>query len=194
VSSQNTSDTENCPLCQKNLEGGGEASADYPVLSRKCREGKNRQSRFFYGLFRHRRMRFRQPARMARRTVERGGIGVHTLRMWLGLLSFNKRVHLGWKLTAHAIAIPLLLVIINMFAPSAAVVSRVSWRFHIPCRLYHRIHHIDRLSGAQVETQAPGLSALSAFAVRVRFYPFILVLCGVAQPAFLASRRPRILC
>ncbi|NTU90111.1 MAG: hypothetical protein HGA54_09495, partial [Actinobacteria bacterium] len=50
------------------------------------------------------------------------------LYVWLmGSLTFKKGAHLGLKLMMHAIALSLLLAIINTFASQTLTVTRISW-------------------------------------------------------------------
>ena len=108
------------------------------------------------------------------------------LYVWgLGLLTFNKRVHLGWKLTAHALAIPLLLVVINVFASSVETVSRVSWAvsYTMPAIFIGFIITINFIIFKWRQKRRDYLLYQLALCV-IGFVPLILVLSGVAQPVF----------
>ncbi len=102
-----------------------------------------------------------------------------------GLLTFNKRVHLGWKLTAHAVAIPLLLVVINVFSSSAVTVSRVSWAvsYTMPAIFIGFIITINFIIIRWKQKRRDYLLYQLSLCV-IGFIPLILVLSGVAQPVF----------
>lgn len=102
-----------------------------------------------------------------------------------GLLTFNRRVHLGWKLTAHAVAIPLLLVVINVFASSEAMVNRVSWAvsYTMPAIFIGFIITINYIIIRWRQKRRDYLLYQLALCV-IGFIPLVLVLSGVAQPVF----------
>ncbi len=102
-----------------------------------------------------------------------------------GLFTFNRRVHLGWKLTAHAVAIPLLLIVINVFASNAETVSRVSWAvsYTMPAIFIGFIITINFIIIRWYQKRRDCLLYQLALCV-IGFIPLILVLSGVAQPVF----------
>ncbi len=102
-----------------------------------------------------------------------------------GLLTFNKRVHPGWKLTAHAVAIPLLLVVINVFSSSAVTISRVSWAvsYTMPAIFIGFIITINFIIIRWKQKRRDYLLYQLSLCV-IGFIPLILVLSGVAQPVF----------
>jgi hypothetical protein len=55
-------------------------------------------------------------------------VTVYVLYAWLlGKLTFNPRIHAGFKLLAHAIAIPCSLIVVNVFAQSSVAMSKITW-------------------------------------------------------------------
>lgn len=57
-------------------------------------------------------------------------VTVYVLYAWfLGKLTFNPVVHPGFKLFAHAIAIPSSLIVVNVFAQSNETMSKITWAF-----------------------------------------------------------------
>ncbi len=45
----------------------------------------------------------------------------------LGLLTFNRKVHLGLKLFAHASTLPIVLILANMFATNEKEINNITW-------------------------------------------------------------------
>jgi hypothetical protein len=55
-------------------------------------------------------------------------VSVCAIYFWLlGLLTFNRRINLGIKLLAHAITIPLVLIVLNVFATSDKTTNNITW-------------------------------------------------------------------
>ncbi len=182
-----SSNTEICPLCRRKLEGGGDAPADYPSFEPAAKGLKTAKAVSLTACF-------AIAVCVAVNLLTWHGelwcavVSACILYAWWpGLLSFSKRVHLGWKLTAHAIAIPLLLVAINMFASSAAVVSRVSWAvsYTMPAIFIGFITLIGYLAVRWKHKRRDYLLYLLSLCL-CGFIPLTLVLCGVAQPAFMS--------
>lgn len=103
----------------------------------------------------------------------------------LGLQTFSKRIHLGWKLTANAIAIPLLLVVINVFASSAETIAKVSWAvsYTMPAIFLGFIIVINFIIIKWRQRRRDYMLYQLSLCV-ICFVPLILVLSGVAQPIY----------
>lgn len=112
---------------------------------------------------------------------------VHVLYFWLlSLISFKKTVHLGLKLMTHAIALTLLLVIINMFADSIDTISRVSWSvsYAMPIIFIGLIIAIDIIVIFNKKQNLLDYLLFQFSLCVIGFIPLLLVLCGVAQPIY----------
>jgi len=103
----------------------------------------------------------------------------------LGLVTFNRRIHLGWKLLAHALALPLLLIIANIFASRTAMISRVSWAisYAMPAIFGGFIITINIIMLKWQQKRRDYLLYQLSLCV-IAFVPLILVLCGIAQPVY----------
>ncbi len=182
-----SADTAKCPLCQKELAGPVcQVAVDYPA---------------FEPVKQRKKMLIKAASYLAM-TIITAAVAVNimtwhedawsvvfcacVLYVWgLGMLTFNKRIHPGWKLTAHAIAIPLLLVVINVFASSAATISRVSWAvsYTMPAIFICFIIAINYIIIRWRQKRRDYLLYQLSLCV-IGFIPFILVISGVAQPVF----------
>jgi hypothetical protein len=101
------------------------------------------------------------------------------------LLTFNKRIHLGWKLFAHAVAMPLLLIVANIFASRTEMISRATWAisYAMPAIFVGFIVTINIIMlNSQQKRQDYLLYQLSLCVIA--FVPLILALCGLAQPVY----------
>lgn len=108
------------------------------------------------------------------------------LYVWgLGLLSIQRRVHLGWKLIAHAVAIPCLLIIANAFASRAEMISRVTWAisYAMPAVFVCFIIVINFIMFHWRQKRHDYLLYQLALCI-IAFAPLILVLSGVARPVY----------
>ena len=111
----------------------------------------------------------------------------HVLYIWLlGLLTFKKSVHSGLKLMTHAIAMTLLLVIINMFPYNTETISRVSWAvsYTMPVIIIFFIITIDVIIILKKKQNLRNYLLYQFSLCIIGFIPLILVLCGVAQPIY----------
>jgi hypothetical protein len=105
----------------------------------------------------------------------------------LGLITFNKKMHLGWKLTAHAIAMPLLAIVFNLFATSASTISRISWAvsYAMPAVYICFIIAINIIMLKWRQERRDYLLYQLSLCV-IGFVPMILGLSGIAQPVYLS--------
>ncbi len=108
------------------------------------------------------------------------------LYVWLcGIITFRKRLHLGMKLTAHAVGIVLLLVAINGFTDSERVVSHVSWAvsYTMPFVFIGFILLINVLMARRRNTLRDYALYQISLCV-IGFIPLLLVLLGIAEPVY----------
>ncbi|MHB8963794.1 MAG: DUF6320 domain-containing protein [Saccharofermentanales bacterium] len=106
------------------------------------------------------------------------------LYIWLlGLLTFKRAAHPGLKLMAHAIAIPLLLVVINTFASNTKTFTRLSWAvsYAMPIIIICFILVINIIMYRHRQNLRNYLLYQLSLCV-IGFVPLILVLSGVAKP------------
>lgn len=103
----------------------------------------------------------------------------------LGLLSVQRRVHLGWKLIAHALALPCLLIIANAFASRTEMVSRVTWAisYAMPAIFVCMIIVINFIMLRWRQKRHDYLLYQLALCI-IAFAPLILALSGLAQPVY----------
>jgi hypothetical protein len=100
-----------------------------------------------------------------------------------GLLTFSKRIHLGWKLTAHAIALPLLLIVFNTFAYNTETIHEITWAisYGMPMIFICFIIAINIIMIRWRQKLRDYLLYQLTLCV-VGFVPIILVLSGITQP------------
>lgn len=113
-------------------------------------------------------------------------VAAPVLYVWLcGLITFRKRAHLGLKLMAHAIGIALLLIVINSFSDSQRIVSHASWAvaYTMPFIFIGFILSINTLMARKRQTLRDYVLYQISLCV-IGFIPLLLVLLGVAQPAY----------
>ncbi|MHB1452399.1 MAG: DUF6320 domain-containing protein [Saccharofermentanales bacterium] len=106
------------------------------------------------------------------------------LYIWLlGLLTFKRAAHPGLKLMAHAIAMPLLLVVINTFASNTKTFTRLSWAvsYAMPIIILCFILVINIMMYRRRQNLRNYLLYQLSLCV-IGFVPLILVLSGVAKP------------
>ena len=106
------------------------------------------------------------------------------LYIWLlGLLTFRRTAHPGLKLTAHAIAMPLLMVVINTFSSGDKTFARLSWAvsYGMPIVLLVFIVVINIIMYRHRQNLRNYLLYQLSLCI-IGFVPLILVLAGVAQP------------
>ena len=111
-------------------------------------------------------------------------ISACVLYVWLmGSLTFKKGAHLGLKLMMHALALSLLLVIINTFASQTVTIHRVSWAvsYAIPILFICFIIAINILIFRRRQNRRDYFLYQLSLCI-IGFIPLILVLFGVAQP------------
>ena len=104
--------------------------------------------------------------------------------IWLlGLLTFKRAAHPGLKLMAHAIAMPLLLVVINTFASNTKTFTRLSWAvsYAMPIIIICFILVINIIMYRHRQNLRNYLLYQLSLCV-IGFVPLILVLSGVAKP------------
>ncbi len=107
------------------------------------------------------------------------------LYIWLlGMLTLRRTIHPGLKLTAHAVAIPLLLIAVNAFASGEGPFRNVTWAvsWAAPVILIGFILTIDILIFRRRQNLRNYLLYQLSLCV-IGFVPLILVLCGAAKPA-----------
>lgn len=183
-----SANTAKCPLCQKELQGSGhgDETGDYPGF-----EPVKQRKKLLVKAISILALTLITLAVAYNILTWDGDIwcvvfSACVLYTWgLGLLTFNRRVHTGWKLTAHALAIPLLLVVINVFASNIETVSRVSWAvsYTMPAIFIGFIITINYIIFRWRQKRCDYLLYQLALCV-IGFVPLILVLSGVAQPVF----------
>jgi hypothetical protein len=108
------------------------------------------------------------------------------LYIWLaGLLTFKKNVNLGLTLNIHAIALSLLLVIINMYPFGSDTINRISWAvsYAMPMILIAFIITTDVIMLKKKHSLRDNLF-VQLFLCMISFFPLILVLSGVAAPLY----------
>lgn len=108
----------------------------------------------------------------------------YVLYDWLvGLLSYKKNAHLGLKLMVHAIAMSLLLLVVNTFADSIKTINQISWAvsYAMPIIFICFIIIISIIMIIQRQNRRDFLLYQFSLCV-IGFAPLVLVLCGVAQP------------
>lgn len=106
------------------------------------------------------------------------------LYVWLvGLLSAKRSVFLGLKLLAHAIFLPALLLVFNVFTDNAQMVVDITWgiSYAMPAIFLLFIFMIDVLMIYSKHTVQEYLLAQLSLCV-IGFVPLILVLVGIAEP------------
>lgn len=177
-----------CPLCRSELpvsEEPGEAE-EYPGIE-PVKAGDKRRGRIAAAVAGV----LIVAAVLANLLIWRGGIwcivaAACVLYGWgLGLLSINKRVHLGWKLIAHAAAMPGLLIVANLFASRTEMVSRVTWAisYAMPAVFVCFIVAINIIMIRWRHKRHDYLLYQLALCV-IALVPLILVLSGLAQPVY----------
>ena len=108
----------------------------------------------------------------------------YILYVWLlGLMTIKKGIHVGLKLLAHAIAIPLLLMVVNMFADSEKTIHKASWAisYTMPFIFVGFILAINILMMIKTRYLRDYLIYQLTLSV-IAFVPLLLVLLNVAQP------------
>jgi hypothetical protein len=102
----------------------------------------------------------------------------------LGLISFNEKIPLGIKLVSHAISIPVLLVVINLFSADDQAMD-VTWAisYAIPFIILGFILSISVLT--MIRKYKLGEYVVSQFALcGLGFIPLIIILCKAARPLY----------
>jgi len=105
---------------------------------------------------------------------------------WLmSFLTFRKHTHLGLKLVSHAIAIPLLLVVINMFSSGQSTTHSVTWAasYAMPFILIGFILTINLIMIIKTQYLRDYLIYQLALVI-IGFVPLLLVLLGAVDPIF----------
>lgn len=181
-----SSKTDRCPLCHKELpyaeqEGAAEAYPGFEPLKAKNRKLAKTISTIACSLIAF--------SVLANMLTWNGSVWcvpftACVLYAWGGgLLTFSKRIHLGWKLTAHAIAIPLLLVIFNTFAYNTETIHEITWAvsYGMPFIYICFIITIDSIVVLWRQKLRDYLLYQLTLCM-IGFIPLILVLSGVTQP------------
>lgn len=103
----------------------------------------------------------------------------------LGLLTFNRKVHIQLKLIANAITIPVVLIIINVFASSDLVIKRVTWAisYTMPLIIFSFILFINFIMIRTKQNLKEYLLYQLALCI-IGFVPLIIILLEVAEPLF----------
>jgi hypothetical protein len=112
--------------------------------------------------------------------------GVGIVYFWLlGLLTFNRKVHFPIKLIAHAITISLVLIIINMFATSDGLISRITWAisYAIPFLIFGFILLVNIIMNRSKHDIKEFLLYQLALCI-LGFVPLIILAWGVAKPLY----------
>jgi len=182
--------TDVCPLCHRPLQGAADADAmqTYPPFS-PSRKAVSRWSK---------------PMTITAVSLI-AAAGVANLWLWsgtlwsvifiacvlyawlLGLFTCNKRIHLGYKLIVHAVSMPLLLAVVNMFATRTETIQRVSWAvsYGLPITLICFIAAINSIMVKWKQKRRDYLLYQLSLCV-IGFIPLVLALTGVARPALLS--------
>lgn len=108
----------------------------------------------------------------------------YVLYIWLmGLLTFKTRVHLGMKLTGHAISVSVLMLIMNTFIYKTGTFNRITWSvsYGMPIVLIAFIIAVCIIMIKKKQNRKDFLFYLLSLCV-AGFIPFILVLCFLAEP------------
>ncbi len=100
-----------------------------------------------------------------------------------GLMTCSRRVHLGWKLTVHAIAIPLLLILFNAFAYNTETIHRITWAVSY-CTPFIYICFIIAINSIMLKWRQNRHDYLlyQMALCAIGFTPLILALCGLVEP------------
>ncbi|UWG98794.1 DUF6320 domain-containing protein [Dehalobacter sp. DCM] len=178
--------TNHCPLCHRELEAicSEDLEKTYPVFERlKKKDSKLTKTISFVSVF------LIASSVVANKVTWSGNLwsvifSSCVLYAWLlGLFTFAKRVHLGLKLIGHAIAIPLLLVVVNAFAYDTQTINRVSWAlsYAMPFIFICFIIAINIIMFSSQKNWRDFLIYQLSLCV-LGFIPLILVLSGIAQP------------
>ena len=180
--------TKNCPLCHAPLPSCEDAALEqtYPDFS-----PLKRRSRFLALLYSALCLAVILICVLVNLLAWNGHlwsalVAAPVLYVWLcGLITFRKRAHLGLKLMAHAIGIVSLLVVINTFTDSQRIVSHVSWAvsYTMPFIFIGFILLINVLMARKRNTLRDYVLYQISLCV-IGFIPLLLVLLGVAQPAY----------
>lgn len=115
-------------------------------------------------------------------------VSASVLYAWLlGLLTFKRSLFVGIKLLAHAVFLPLLLLIFNAFADDAQVVVNVTWgiSYAMPAIFLLFIFVIDALMIEKRHTMQEYILVQLSLCV-IGFVPLILVLVGLAEPIYMS--------
>ncbi len=101
----------------------------------------------------------------------------------LGVMTFNKRLHRGVKLTTHAVALTGLVILYNLFANGERTAHRVSWAisYVMPFILIAFSLYIS----VQMLCHKQDLRGYMLYQIAlcvIGFIPLLLVLLGVASP------------
>lgn len=175
-----------CPLCHKSLAAaeGQEIGKAYPEFEPR----KRRDRKLFKTLSKTALLLIFSSAiinmMIASQTLWSAIFSAFVLYFWLlGFLTFKRAAHPGLKLMAHAIAFPLLLVVINTFASNTKTFTRVSWAvsYAMPIILICFILVINLLMYRRRQNMRNYLLYQLSLCV-IGFVPLILVLSGVAKP------------
>jgi hypothetical protein len=110
------------------------------------------------------------------------------LYAWLiGLVTFKKGLHPGMKLLAHALSIPGLLIVVNLFAWGGETVAHISWAvsYAIPIVFICFIVAVNVIMIRVKQDLRDYLMYQLSLCV-IGFVPLILILLGVAHPIHLS--------
>ncbi len=108
----------------------------------------------------------------------------YVLYLWLmGLVTFKTRVHLGMKLTGHAVAVSLLLLIMNAFMDNTETFNQVSWSvaYGMPIVFISFLALIGIHMIVRKQNLKEYLFYLLSLCV-IGSIPFIIVICFIIKP------------
>lgn len=111
---------------------------------------------------------------------------VCVIYFWLlGLLTFNRKTHLGLKLLAHAVTIPLVLIMMNIFATTSRAVNDITWAisYATPLIILSFMITISFMMIRRKQRFKDYLLYLFALCL-MGFIPLGILLFGVAKPLY----------
>jgi hypothetical protein len=182
----NRDDEPTCPLCGRQLPGEDAVTVlrPFPAFEQKKRRDKKLAKAFAKAALLLMISSVGINMMIFSQTLWSVVFSAFVSYIWLlGLLTFRRTAHPGLKLTAHAIAMPLLMVVINTFSSSDKTFARLSWAvsYGMPIVLLFFIVIINIIMYRHRQNLRNYLLYQLSLSI-IGFVPLILVLAGVAQP------------
>ena len=104
---------------------------------------------------------------------------------FMGLFTFNRNIHIGFKMLMHAVTIPLLLIVINFFAYDIETIDRVEWAaaYAMPAIFLGFIVAINIIMVTRRKNHRHYLLYQFTLCIAA-FVPLILVFAGAVDPCW----------